>query len=1333
MIPTLSFWITLIGRLAVEAGLLVALAAAAQAWIATPWRRRALWQTALMGIALAWSAELGGWRQQLVRHWPESRPRTQVVVRDLVEPMPIFESAPVVMAPSPSMSLPPPAPVVVPRAVWWPLQLWVAGALLLGLRALSVRVWLLLAALRRTQVDDWRVLERVEALRERVGLRRVRVVLWPGLRSPIAFGLWMPTIALPTDFTARFDDEAQEAILAHELAHLAARDPLWLGVADAVLALAWWHPAVWWSRHQLRAACESAADDASALVPGGRVRLAELLVVLGRDLVSPGWTRALGVAGDGFKSQLARRVTTLLKATHDWRADRSARLGWTRMVVLGVTALLVAIPWPGTSGPALTALIQEARASAAASEQKPKVDPSHLRLVLQTVKATMAPGVSISSQPTNAIGYQYYNLLPDAGSAAGTVDSAGSLVYTVQMARDSPNLIPGVPGFAVQPMPAPSPSAWPGESWVNGQLDKIILPEVEILPGTVSSALEKLSRLSTKADPNGHGLNLLLVFDDERPPVSTALLPERIQLRQVTLREAVLAVARASTIPVGLVMDERFAYLERTRPGKVLGQTLIRVRQIPVHAPAFSEYLLGRNFPGATNVASAFVGFCRSEGVTNQLWYPPGFNNPPTTMFVEVFEFVQIVGTPPEIERLITALDRLHLPPPTVRGREAVNAKLDQIIVPSFAIGDRNLETLAADLVTESRKFDPDHRGVCILSMVGGFIPERRNEAEIYRTEGNLTLRQALQKVVGSFSAASGGDLAFELSDAGVFLAVRNAPSPGKTKINARLDQIILPKFDLEPMPVTEAILDLVAAASRFDPEKRGVDIRLLNNAEFVVDPATGIGVAANPSLRTGISLRDTTVRAALNSIVEASSQPLVWRVDEYAVVVSPALRLYTRNFRLNPDKFVKVLQPFLKAGSTNLQDGVRALFSTNGINLGEVNWASTPQADQSAIFFQPRSGVLFVRASLDELNKIEKILQRHEWGTSPGGVTPAASNAATSALGPQVESRASGTLEKNVVPEDLLGRIQKVDARLRDLRTHYKDTHPKVQEVIAERMALVGGASSGATNRFVKMEVKLVEVREPNSSRLGLDWVFGPAQTNHVAPLGGSSLAAEDSRNENYHVDRFGTVSEVATVSSNQFAALLKRLEAEPGTELVSAPTVLTDNGRQSVVSVTQEVSVVDGVNAVPGSSTNQAEIRYNTTKTQFGPSVEMLPVFVGDSLRMHILAKITEFLGYDQPKPGQSVQTKDSKGKTLEGIQPFPHLRVRVAVADPVLRRGETAVLRGPLVTETVLVKDKVPVLGDVPLLGRLFRSESINTFKKRLYVFVTPTEMDAAGNPK
>ena len=54
---------------------------------------------------------------------------------------------------------------------------------------------------------------------------------------------------------------AQMFTLAHELAHLAARDPFWCLVADGAAAMLWWHPAVWWLRRQSQLASELAADE----------------------------------------------------------------------------------------------------------------------------------------------------------------------------------------------------------------------------------------------------------------------------------------------------------------------------------------------------------------------------------------------------------------------------------------------------------------------------------------------------------------------------------------------------------------------------------------------------------------------------------------------------------------------------------------------------------------------------------------------------------------------------------------------------------------------------------------------------------------------------------------------------------------------------------------------------------------------------------------------------------------------------------------------------------------------------------------------------------------
>jgi type II secretory pathway component GspD/PulD (secretin) len=57
---------------------------------------------------------------------------------------------------------------------------------------------------------------------------------------------------------------------------------------------------------------------------------------------------------------------------------------------------------------------------------------------------------------------------------------------------------------------------------------------------------------------------------------------------------------------------------------------------------------------------------------------------------------------------------------------------------------------------------------------------------------------------------------------------------------------------------------------------------------------------------------------------------------------------------------------------------------------------------------------------------------------------------------------------------------------------------------------------------------------------------------------------------------------------------------------------------------------------------------------------------------------------------------------------------------------------VVLGGLLSENVTtIKDQVPVLGDLPLLGVLFRSESKTTQKKNLLIFVTPMLIDPAGN--
>lgn len=230
----------------------------------------------------------------------------------------------------------------------WLARLWAIGAVvLLGLMAWNR--WQL-GRLRATlsAVGSQGLEERAGRLARRLRLcRPVAILESPDVRSPVAFGVFRPVLVVPAGFTVEFGHWQQEVMLAHELAHLARRDPLWLLACDLLCAVVWWHPAVWIMRRQLRMASELAADESSLLVPGGPEVLAGCLVgmarrtVMGRRL---GW---LAVEGGAFRSALGRRVERLLGL----RAGQAqpGRRTWRTAGLAGLAVLFGVVPVLSTS------------------------------------------------------------------------------------------------------------------------------------------------------------------------------------------------------------------------------------------------------------------------------------------------------------------------------------------------------------------------------------------------------------------------------------------------------------------------------------------------------------------------------------------------------------------------------------------------------------------------------------------------------------------------------------------------------------------------------------------------------------------------------------------------------------------------------------------------------------------------------------------------------------------------------------------------------------------------------------------------------------------------
>ncbi len=152
---------------------------------------------------------------------------------------------------------------------------------------------------------------------------------------------------------------------------------------------------------------------------------------------------------------------------------------------------------------------------------------------------------------------------------------------------------------------------------------------------------------------------------------------------------------------------------------------------------------------------------------------------------------------------------------------------------------------------------------------------------------------------------------------------------------------------------------------------------------------------------------------------------------------------------------------------------------------------------------------------------------------------------------------------------------------------------------------------------------------------------------------------------------------------------------------------------------------------NAVLGTT-----IQYTTQTLPFGPVLDVLPSVSADgySIQMTIIPTITEFVQYDDP--GQFVPQGQSVGGATVGIPlraqlPLPRFRLRQVTTSCNVWDGQTVMLGGLITDNVTKVKDKVPLLGDLPFLGRLFRSESSSSVKRNLMIFVTPTIIDPAGN--
>tara|TARA_B100001123_G_scaffold427769_1_gene543785 strand:+ start:2220 stop:5150 length:2931 start_codon:yes stop_codon:yes gene_type:complete len=210
------------------------------------------------------------------------------------------------------------------------------------------------------------------------------------------------------------------------------------------------------------------------------------------------------------------------------------------------------------------------------------------------------------------------------------------------------------------------------------------------------------------------------------------------------------------------------------------------------------------------------------------------------------------------------------------------------------------------------------------------------------------------------------------------------------------------------------------------------------------------------------------------------------------------------------------------------------------------------------------------------------------------------------------------------------------------------------------------------------------------------------------------------------------------------QFRMVINAISQQEGAELLSAPRILAISGNQATITVQDQRNIVTGVvpTFTPGAGgggfggaggAGGGTVTPVTTQQQMGPTLTVLPYVNSDgyTIEMSIIPEITEFLGYEESTFEAAVFS--AGGNVVRSAVPMPRIRTRNLSVQCVVW-DQTVLALGGLISENVqTTRDKVPFLGDAPFIGRLFRGKGRNSKKKNMVIYVKPTIIDPAGQPK
>lgn len=479
------------------------------------------------------------------------------------------------------------------------------------------------------------------------------------------------------------------------------------------------------------------------------------------------------------------------------------------------------------------------------------------------------------------------------------------------------------------------------------------------------------------------------------------------------------------------------------------------------------------------------------------------------------------------------------------------------------------------------------------------------------------------------------------------------------------------------------------------------------------VDPSGG-----QPAAGDGIATRVFSVRNAASEQLLGIIKPLI---DPRVGVITPypaANLLVVTDWRSNLARIDRLLAELDQVSDEPLQ--VMPLQHASAADTSALITrllASDKGADGAQVIADPRSNALLVRGSADSRERVRTLLTQLD---RPGG-----------------ELRASNTqviylrhANASEVVKVLRGLSQEAPQAPGEgaegaqvARLPISDSGVRLEyEEGTNAVVMVGPDSELAAYRSiveqldirraqVVVEAIIAEVSDSRAEELGVQWLFadeklGAGVVNfsaggaNIASIAGAAASGDNAALGELLSGVNGATAGIGHFGGGfNFAVLLNALKSKSGFNLLSTPTLLTLDNAEASILVGQEVPFVTG------SVTQNNSNPYQTIeRREVGVKLRIKPqINIDNSVRLDIVQEVSSIADFAS---ASDVITNKREIKT------------KVMVEDNGL-----IILGGLISDEASNTDQKVPLLGDIPGLGRLFRSTAKSGVKQNLMVFIRP----------